>query len=209
MNKKYKISLTVLLILIIACVSLLMLKRVLYHQKENKAMVSSIVDNMENYGYSLDDRDTKIYKDTYYELKELLSAEEVNYEEYGQKLTKLFVIDLFTLSNKVNKYDVGGLEFIYNSEKEMFKNKVMDTLYEDLEDNSYDTRNQQLSTVSAVIIDESKETTYQLDDDKELSGYEYIINIEYEEDLGYDNKAKVIVVRDDNKMYVVKYTADN
>lgn len=209
MNKKYKISLTVLLILIIACVGLLMLKRVLYDQKENKAMVSSIVDNMENYGYSLDDRDTKIYKDTYYELKELLSAEEVNYEEYGQKLTKLFVIDLFTLSNKVNKYDVGGLEFIYNSEKEMFKNKVMDTLYEDLEDNSYDTRNQQLSTVSAVIIDESKETTYQLDDDKELSGYEYIINIEYEEDLGYDNKAKVIVVRDDNKMYVVKYTADN
>ena len=142
-------------------------------------------------------------------MKNILDVEEIDYEKYGQKIAELFVIDLFTISNKINKYDVGGLDFLYDSEKEMFKNKVMDTIYEDVEDNSYDTREQKLPTVSTVEVVDVKDKKYELNEEKELDAYEYTLEIQYKEDLGYDEKATVIVVKDDNKMYVAKYTAIN
>ncbi|MBO5096537.1 MAG: hypothetical protein J6B98_06650 [Bacilli bacterium] len=210
MNKKYKIPLIILLILIILCICLLVFKQFVYDKKENKQIVtSSVVDNLEKYGYSLDDRDTKIYEDTYYELKEILDSEEINYDKYAEKIASLFVIDLLTISNKINKYDVGGLDFLYEEEKEMFKNKVMDTLYKDVEDNSYDNRKQQLPTVTKVTVADIKNTNYELTKEKELEAYELEINVEYEKDLEYDEKVSVIVVKDNDKMHVVKYTAIN
>lgn len=210
MNKKYKIPLIILLILIILCICLLVFKQFVYDKKENKQIVtSSVVDNLEKYGYSLDDRDTKIYEDTYYELKEILDSEEINYDKYAEKIASLFVIDLLTISNKINKYDVGGLDFLYEEEKEMFKNKVMDTLYKDVEDNSYDNRKQQLPTVTKVTVADIKNTNYELTKEKKLEAYELEINVEYEKDLEYDEKVSVIVVKDNDKMHVVKYTAIN
>lgn len=210
MNKKYKIPLIILLILIILCICLLVFKQFVYDKKENKQIVtSSVVDNLEKYGYSLDDRDTKIYEDTYYELKEILDSEEINYDKYAEKIASLFVIDLLTISNKINKYDVGGLDFLYEEEKEMFKNKVMDTLYKDVEDNSYDNRKQQLPTVTKVTVADIKNANYELTKEKELEAYELEINVEYEKDLEYDENVSVIVVKDNDKMHVVKYTAIN
>ena len=210
MNKKYKITLIILVILILLCVGLLVFKKTVYDKKEKKPSVTtSVVDNMESYGYALEDRDTKLYKNTYYELKEILDAEELDYEKYGQKISELFVIDLLTISNKVNKYDVGGLDFLYEEEKEMFKNKVIDTIYKDVEDNSYQTREQKLPTVSKVIVEKTEKTTFELTEDKKLEAYEYDLQIQYKQDLGYDENITVITVKDNNKMYVVKYTTSN
>jgi hypothetical protein len=207
MSKKYKITLVIIALLIIVSVGLLVYKNFFYKETETTPTVySSIIDTMDNYGYTLDDRDTEIFKEKYYELKEILEQENIDYQKYSEKISELFVIDLFTISNKVNKYDVGGLEFLYSDEREMFKNKVMDTLYEQVEDNSYDTRNQDLPTVSKTTIEEVKETTYEIDENK-LEAYEITISIEYEKDLGYDSKCNITVVKDDNMMYIVEYTA--
>ena len=210
MNKKYKIPLIILLILIILCICIFVFKQFVYDKKEDKPIVtSSVVDTMESYGYSLDNRDIKIYKEIYYELKDILDSEEIDYEKYGEKIATLFVIDLFTISNKINKYDVGGLDFLYEEEKEMFKNKVMDTIYKNVEDNRYDTRKQNLPTVSKIIINDTKKITYEISKNKKIDAYEYDLEIEYKENLSYDEKATVTVVIDDNKMYVVKYTTSN
>ena len=210
MNKKYKIPLIILLILIILCICIFVFKQFVYDKKEDKPIVtSSVVDTMESYGYSLDNRDIKIYKEIYYELKDILDSEEIDYEKYGEKIATLFVIDLFTISNKINKYDVGGLDFLYEEEKEMFTNKVMDTIYKNVEDNRYDTRKQNLPTVSKIIINDTKKITYEISKNKKIDAYEYDLEIEYKENLSYDEKATVTVVIDDNKMYVVKYTTSN
>lgn len=42
---------------------------------------------------------------------------------------------------------------------------------------------------------------------KKLDAYKYFITIEYEEDLDYDKKCSVEVVKDNEAMYVVEYTA--
>lgn len=207
MSKKYKIALTVIGIFLALLIALSVCVKIFGKSNDKKATVkTSIVDKMDKYGYFLDDRDTKIFKQTYYELKEILENEEIDYKLYGEKLSQLFVIDLFTISNKISKYDVGSLEYIYKEEQDMFKNKVMDTLYEHVEDNSYGTRSQKLPTVKSVIIDDVEETTYKVDE-KKLDGYKYFISIEYEEDLDYDKKCSVEVVKDNEVMYVVEYTA--
>ena len=197
MRKKYKVALVIISILLLICIALAVFRFVLKDKNKKTAVSTSIVDKMDDYGYALDDKDGKLFKEKYYELKEIINKDEIDFTEYGKKITELFVIDLYTISTKINKYDVGGVDFVYENEKEMFKNKVMDTLYSDVEDNSYETRKQELPTVSEVNIT----------DEKEIKGYEYTLEIKYEKDLKYDSKAKVTVVKDDNKMYIVEYTA--
>ncbi len=208
MNKKYKISLIIVSILLIITIGLLCFKKFVYDKNSNEkpSVYSSVVEKMDEYGYTLDDRDSDLFKEKYLELKTNLTSDEINYEEYAKSLSELFVIDLLTISNKVNKYDVGGLEYLYDSEKEMFKGKIMDTIYDFVEDNSYGKRNQELPTVSNVTISDIKESQYEIDNSKKES-YDITMDIEYEKDMGYDKKVTITIVKDENKMYVVKYTA--
>ena len=209
MTKKYKIPLVIIFILLLLCSGLLIYKVFFYDKSnENKPNVySSVVDSMEKYGYSLDDRDSKIFKEKYYELKEILDSEEINYESYAEKISELFVIDLLTISNKINKYDIGGLDYLYESEKDMFKNKMMDTLYDHVEDNSYESRDQKLPTVTSTKVENNKEIDYEIDE-KKLEAFEIELTITYEEDMGYDKKVIITVVKDSDRMYIVKYTAN-
>lgn len=206
MSKKYKISLSIIGVLLVFTIGLLIYVKFFNKTSDNKKPVvkTSVLDKMDKYGYSLEDRDTKLFKDTYYGLKDVLESDNIDYKLYGEKLSELFVIDLFTISNKISKYDVGGLDYLYDSEKEMFKNKVMDTIYDQVEDNSYDTRDQKLPTVKTVTVNDIKETNYTVND-KKLNGYVYNLLIEYEEDMGYDSNCNVTVVIDDNIMYIVEY----
>lgn len=206
MSKKYKISLSIIGVFLVLTIGLLVYVKIFNKTSDNKKPVvkTSVLDKMDKYGYSLDDRDTKLFKDTYYELKDVLESDNIDYKIYGEKLSELFVIDLFTISNKISKYDVGGLDYLYDSEKEMFKSKVMDTLYDQVEDNSYDNREQKLPCVKSVTVNDVKETNYTVND-KKLNGYVYSIFVEYEEGLGYDTNCNVTVVIDDNIMYIVEY----
>ncbi|MCI9281233.1 MAG: hypothetical protein HFI49_03125, partial [Bacilli bacterium] len=138
MRKKYKIGMTLIAILIILVSIIGLSKLFLKKDKESKPKIETkIISNIEKYGYTLDDRDTKYMKETFKELESVLNAEEINEEEYAKILSKLFIIDFYTLSNKINKYDVGSLEYILNDKQEMFKNKAMDTIYSDIYDNTY------------------------------------------------------------------------
>ena len=67
---KYKISLLILAILIIVVIILIGTK---LFKKEDDAPVK-VVDSIDNFGYTLDERDTKLMKDTYKELKEVLKS---------------------------------------------------------------------------------------------------------------------------------------
>lgn len=209
MNKKYKIALCIIGVLLLLCLGLLIYKKIYYENKGENAptVYSSIIDKIEGYEYTLDDRDTEIFKEKYYELKEILQQEEIDYEQYAEKIAELFAIDLLTISNKVNKYDVGGLEYLYDSERDMYKSKVMDTLYDYVEDNSYGNRKQKLPTVTNVTIDEVEETEY-IVGKQTLDSYEFHLILDYKEDLEYDSDITITTVIDKNKVYIVKYTAN-
>ena len=74
--------------------------------EEDKPAEIVELDSIPKYGYVLADRDTPLYKDTFDQLREVLTNEEVNFDEYAKLLAELYIIDLYTIDNKMNQYDV-------------------------------------------------------------------------------------------------------
>lgn len=204
MKKKYKYPLLLLILVIIIIVGLIVFK-VFFAKDEVKNNVK-VIDTIVDFSYTLDERDTKLMKDTYEELKNILKEREIDYDEYAKVLAKLFVIDLFTMDNKINKYDVACLEYVYPDNLENFKTNVEDTIYKLMEDNTYGKRTEKLSIVNSVEVTNEEESTFKINEE-EVPSYVVTLNWTYDKDLGYDKKATITMIRKDKKLYVVEYKA--
>ena len=202
MKKKYKVILIIIIILIVLLAASLVAVKLL-SKSDNKDAVK-VVDSIDEFGYTLDDRDTELMKNTYNELKNVLSADEINYEEYAKKLSELFVIDLFTMDNKVNRYDVGSTEYVYPDNVDNFKTNVEDTIYKSMENNSDGKRRQDLPEVSSITNSSVEGSTFLFGED-EYDSYVVSITWDYVDDLGYDDNATITLIELDNKLYVVEY----
>ena len=199
MRKKYKVGLIVIGVLLLGVISLGVL-RIFYNDEEEKreVNVTSVISNISDYGYTLDDRDTDYMKEVFSELENILEALEIDYHAYAEALAKLFVIDFYTLENKINKYDVGSLEYILSSSVESFRLKAQDTIYRDVIDNTYRDRIQDLP-------ENTEDTTFTLNDE-EVDAIKVEMNYEYKEDLGYDTEGTIYLVRNDVKLEIVSYS---
>lgn len=208
MRKRYKVflSLIIVVVFLISGISLYMK----FFRKTNNIETnkSKVVNSIESYGYSLDDRDSNLMKEEFHNLEKILEAEEINYEEYAKSISKLFVIDLYSINNKINKYDIGGLEYIKDSEQEKFTNIIVDSIYSNVLDNSNHDRKQELPEVSNVTIEEIKFEPFNLND-IEVDAYSVTISWNYLEDLGYDKKAVIKIVQEEEKLYIVEYQPVN
>jgi hypothetical protein len=202
MNKKKKIIIIIVTVVVIIAGGIIGIICAKSGKTQLSVKVVEVVDTISGYGYNLEDRDTEIYKEKILELKKVLQASEIDYEQYATLLSELFVIDLYTINNKTNKYDVGSLDFIYADSQDNFKNKLLDTMYKLVEDNSNNTRTQELPEVSNVNVTNIKSTKYQKDNTS-LSAYEVSVEITYQRDLGYDENVLVTIALEDNKLYVV------
>ena len=197
-----RILIIILIVVLLAIISFVIYKILLNNKTEEE--VVNVVDSISEYGYNLDDRDTELMKSVYEELKNILNSDEIDYELYANTLAKLFVIDLFTMDNKINKYDVGGSEYVYPDALENFKLNVEDTLYKHMENNSSGKRKQDLPEVSSIEVLSNETDEYTIG---ENSFDSYIVNLswQYVSDLGYDNNALITLINLDNKLYVVEY----
>lgn len=209
MNKKKKIIIiaSVAVIVILSVVLGLYFYNKINKQEETPTKTVEVLDSIKGYNYKLEDRDTKLYKEKFLDLKELLEGSEINKETYATLIAELFAIDLYTIDNKNSKYDVGGLDFIYPEEQEEFKNKVIDTMYKLVEDNSTNSRKQDLPIVentSVINIEETQYTKGQI----LLNGYKIHLTLSYEQDLGYDKNIIITLVNENEKLYVVSLTTE-
>ncbi len=203
MRKKYKLTLIIIAILIIMVAFITFF--ILFNGKKEVEKIN-VVDSIDEYGYTLDDRDSKLMKEIYEELKNILIKDEINYEEYAKTISKLFVIDLFTMNNKINKYDVGSTEYVYTENADNFKLNVEDTIYKSIINNSNGKRKQELPCVSSVNIESITEEVFEMNENM-VDAYVIKINWKYEKDLGYDDYATIKLIKEDNKLYVVEYIA--
>ena len=170
-------------------------------KKDDKPIVTN-KDTIKGYDYTLKSNATKLYEDEFKALKANLEGD-INYDEYAVSVAKLFVIDLYTINNKINKYDTGGASFVYPDGRDNDKLNVQDTIYKYVEDNTNGKRTQNLPEVSSVIIKDSKKDTYKIGDN---SFEAYKINLEwsYVQDLGYDKTGEIILIKKDKNIYVVE-----
>ena len=197
-KKKSKIKgflITLLVIALIAGGGFLGWKLLTKEPTKKPAQAIVELDNLKEYDYALTDRDSEYFKKEYEVLKEIVNADDIDMEQYTSQVAKMFVIDLYTMNSKVNKYDIGGVEYYHKDKVEMYENKVIDTLYYTLLDNTYGDRTQELPEVNNVEVLSNTEGTYKLGDNT-VKAYVITLNISYVKDMGYDKEATVTICQE-------------
>ena len=169
----------------------------------NNPIIEKELSSFEYYGYKLTSTDTDVFKNAYDELSTVLNQEIVDYEEYAKSISKLFVIDVFTLENKVSSTDIGGLEFVHKDLRDNFKDNLGSTLYNSVLSNINGKRVQKLPKVSNVSVDSVTKDKYEYYD-VEYDSYVIKCGITYEVDLGYQSSITLTLIRVDNMLYIVK-----
>ena len=199
MKKSRKIIISLIVIILIAIIGLIVYKMVFNDSQKEVKIIKSIKD----YDYNLKENETELYKTELNELDKILSKKNVDYEEYAKSIAKLFIIDFYTLDNKLSKNDIGGTEFIKEDMRDNFIEEARSTFYKYVE--VIDGRTQELPEVSN-ITDVSVEKAEFKYSDKTIdeNAYKVSISWDYVEDLGYEKEASMIIVKQDKKLYIVE-----
>lgn len=198
MTKKAKKRSVIILVIILVIISI-----GLYKILMNDSHGINVIDKIDGYNYILNDNDSKLTKTLFSELKSELKSSNIDRNKYAEYIAKLFVVDLYTMNTKINKYDVGGDQFVYPKYLDNYKLKVRDTLYKYLEESSFRDKDTlpEVSEISLVSIEDGE-----FENNKTI--YESIlVNLEwnYKKELGYDSKGSVVLIEDNGQLYVVQY----
>ena len=190
MNKK-----GIKIIIILLILGALVLLYYNFFSKNEKIDEVFIVDSIMDYDYTLYNNKSDLYNGNFKALKNILNSKEVNYEEYAKTISKLFVIDFYSLDDKITNTDIGGVMFIHPNIKDNFILKAEDTIYKSIESNLNGKRKQVLPKVNAVeVVDFNSEGNY----------YFVTIKIKYIKDLEYPNEVKIVLVHEDKKLFVIE-----
>lgn len=201
--KKKKIGIIICVILLVYFIGGIIYN---FSGASDKRNNSKKVDNsiqIKGFDYLCSEDETELYKSEFKILKKNLENSNINYLEYAHSISKMFIIDLYTLSNKKNMYDVGGTDFVYPDAVENYKLNVENTLYKYMEDNTDGKRKQELPEVSEVLITSDEEIEFTINE-QTYEGYKINLDISYVKDLEYDEKAEVILIKNDKYLYIVE-----
>ena len=172
--------------------------------KNDNINTPKIEHSIEKYNYNLYDNSTKEYKKLFQELSAELSKDEIDEKKYVELISKMFIIDFYTLDNKLTNLNIGGVEFVHKDIVDNFKLKANETLYKYLENNMYGDRNQKLPVVKEVTINNISQKEFKYNNNADYKAFFVDASWTYEKDLGYENKKTLIFVHEDNKLSLVE-----
>lgn len=167
-------------------------------EKKQEPQTATVVETLDDYGYSLRSDATSLQKSLFEELKQVLNAEPINEEEYAKIVARSFIADFYTLDNKVTNNDVGGAQYFYSAVRDNFILSAQDSIYKYVESDLYGDREQELPIVTAVEVTSITSTTYTLGEVTDDKAYQVEATITYQKDLGYDSSRKLIIMHDEN-----------
>ena len=154
------------------------------------------IENINN-KYILYKRDSSLYKESFEKLRTILETSPVDNKKYAETIVKLFVIDFYTLDNKNDNTDIGGLQYVHSNLKDNLVLNASSTMYK------YIKTTKELPKVKSITSVDTRETTYKIND-KDYSAYAITINWEYDKDLGYEKQGTFIVVNDNGNLSIVE-----
>ena len=204
---KKKIIKYLVIILVIAAVAFFGYAYYRITHKEKKPVVEEVKKEDEiqtkEFDYTLYENKSELYKNYFSKLKEELTKEEVNEEEYAKLLAQLFVIDFYSLKDKTTSTDIGGLDFIYEPMKKNFILKASDTIYKYVESNVYGDRKQELPKVKEVAIKSLEKKPIKIGDVNDQNGYKVVVTITYEKDLKFPKEVSLSLIHVESKLYIL------
>jgi hypothetical protein len=198
------------IIIIIVVILLALLAFVFYKSthKEKKAVVEEVKkeDEIETkeFSYTLYDNKSDLYKEYFGNLKEELTKDVIEEENYAKIISQLFAVDFYSLKDKNTSTDVGGLDFIYPKMKDNFVLKAEDTIYKNVESNVYGDRKQTLPKVTEVTVKSATKKKVKINDVKDDNGYVVVVNIKYDKDLKLPKTVTLTIVHEETKLYIVE-----
>ena len=201
LKKKVKVILIIAIILISTGLGFLA-----YESVKPKAVKTATVENeIEEYGYTLKSTRNDRYKEAFQELKDILSKKDVDEKAYVEQISKMFIMDFYTLNDKLANTDVGGIDFVHTNAKTNFLEKAEDTVYKYVENDIYGNRDQQLPEVTEVTVEKVENIEYTIGTDfTDDNAYQVEVSLKYKEDMDYPTKATLIFVHEDNKLSLVE-----
>lgn len=202
MQKKYKINKKRVLIVILLIIGVIL--GLFYLNTRKKLQVIEIKSEIKEYNYYLESNATKIYKEYYEEIEEELSKNKINEKEYATLISKLFVIDYYTLKNKVTNKNIGGIQFIHTNLKDRFIDDSSKTVYKYVKSNLYGRRKQKLPEVKSVEVTKVEEIKYNHNDYKDDNAYQVVLKVKYKKDYNYPKKVKLSLIHENNKLVIVE-----
>ncbi len=201
LKKKVKVILVIAILLIVAGLGF-----IAYESVKPKAVRKATVENeIKEYGYTLKSTRNDRYKEMFQELQDILSKENVDEKAYLEQISKMFIMDFYTLDDKLANTDVGGIDFVHTNAKTNFLEKSEDTVYKYVENDIYGNRDQKLPEVTDVTVDNIENIEYTIGTDfTDDSAYQVEVSIKYKEDMDYPTKATLTFVHEDNKLSLVE-----
>lgn len=175
-----------------------------YFITRDKLQVVTVVSEIDSYNYTLESNATRIYKKYYKELEKELEDNKIDEKNYASLISKLFVIDYYTLNNKVTNKNIGGVQFIHSNLKDRFISSASSTVYKYIESNLYGNRKQKLPEVNKIEIESIKEIKYKKDNYQDDSGYEVIVKVGYVNDYDYPEQVTLSIIHEDHKLVIVE-----
>ena len=201
LKKKVKVILVIAILLIVAGLGF-----IAYESVKPKAVRTATVENeIKEYGYTLKSTRNDRYKKMFQELQDILSKKNVDEKAYLEQISKMFIMDFYTLDDKLANTDVGGIDFVHTNAKTNFLEKSEDTVYKYVENDIYGNRDQKLPEVTDVTVDNIENIEYTIGTDfTDDSAYQVEVSIKYKEDMDYPTKATLTFVHEDNKLSLVE-----
>lgn len=205
LKKWVKVSILILVLIIIGIIGYIIYSNLSNKKEEKIETVIKEELELDNYKYYINSSASKYEKEVFEELKNILSKEEVNEEEYASSLAKVFICDLFTLNSKNNSSDIPSSQYVYNDYQNTYKTIIKDTIYSNIELNLNGERTQELPEVNNIEITSIDRTKFSLNKQViDEQAYDIKVNISYVKDLGYPKKYNIILVKNNDLLEVVK-----
>lgn len=205
--KKKRILIALLVVIVLIAIGGFGVYHVTSNKKEVRA-VATVTDEIGNgYNYTITDDATDYSKELFADLKKELSKDQVDEEKYATLETQLFISEFFTLANKINRNDVGGVQFIYADYQESFQKEAMEHLYHYVENDLYGDREQELPEIVNVDVINVEQKEYTLNDTTtDEEAYYVDVTMNYAKDLGYQKSATVVLMHNEKRLDIVKMT---
>ncbi len=199
--KKKAIILVLIPVVLIIAILVVNIKNMLA-----KPLTVEVVSSIEEYNYYLENTDSRIYKKYYKELESELEDQKIDEENYVSLLAKLFTIDFYTLNNKMTNQDIGGIQFVHESQKESFKAEATNHMYKYVKSNLTGKRKQELPEIKNATVEEVKQIAYENEDAnlEDNSAYQTKVKLEYVKDLDYPTEVNLTWIHEGMKLSLVE-----
>ena len=160
-------------------------------------------EEIEGYGYILKPTRNDRYKEMFHQLERILNEQEIDEKAYLTQISKMFIMDLYTLNDKTSSDDIGGMDFVHSNVRDKLEGILKNGVYYYLDDEDYG--DSELPEVTDVFIEKIENIEYNYNANlTDNSAYQVDVSIVYKEDLGYPTFANLIFIHEGNKLSLVE-----